>query len=136
MGLLKPLLTWLTGNKRLLFSYAMVASIIVIGSVVINLWGKNLVLQNRILESDGKIATLSYNVDTYRKIVDAQKHELSVLRAVQNADREYAKGLESDNATLKSQHDKLERKVEQLKRGNKEVADFFNTPIPDALRGL
>lgn len=114
----------------------MVAAIIVIGSVLINLWGKNLTLQNRVLESENRITVLSHNVETYRKIVDTQRFELSVMRSVQKADRDYAKGLEADNSDLKQKHDKLERNVERLKRESKAVSDFFNTPIPDVLRGL
>lgn len=124
-----PFIGFIAAKGQLVLGYVLIAAVIVISTLMINLW-----VQNKELKSDN--TNLSIRVASVEDANEQNVETIDMLRKARETDSAVITELSKTHKALKLSDDEVRKRVTELEKQNEKVKRYLDTPIPAELACL
>lgn len=129
-------LPFLSGKKRILIEYALIAVVIATAGLTVTMWAERFSLRKQLTTANQSLTTLRGRLNTVELVNSANQATIKELQDLRQTDSETLAGLVNDYNTLTERERIARRKVSDLEKRNEEVRTFLDQRLPDDLREL
>ncbi len=133
---LGTLVNFVTGKKRLLIEYAMIAVVLMIAGFTFNLWLSKKNMQVVLAQAETELVTMQSRLTTVEFISATQEARITDLSELRLRDAHALTGLLNDYRAMANSDSKVRARLQTLETNNETVRDYLNSPIPPDLKCL
>lgn len=127
---------FVTGKKRLLCEYGLIAAVVTIGGFTLSQWYSKSQLEKRLVNAELQVEAMQSRVTIVEAVNQAHEATLDSLRELRARDAAALKGLIEDYKTLTMRDQQVRNQLYELRKSNESVAAYLAQPVPSELARL